>query len=283
MAGIIDGKAIAKSIKAEVKAGAEAFRAKTGRAPKLAVILVGENPASMVYVKNKEKACAQSGIDAETYRLSADTPESELLELIAKLNSDNTVNGILVQLPLPKGLDERKAISAISPEKDVDGLTNINAGRLTEGTARLTACTPSGCIELLTRSGVALEGKDAVIIGRSRLVGIPLMHMLTAKNCTVTLCHSKTNDLKAHTLRADIVVCAAGRPGLVTGDMIKPGAVVIDVGINRMPDGSLKGDADFESAAEVASLITPVPGGVGPMTIAMLVKNTLTAAEDMYG
>ena len=283
MSELIDGKAVAQKVRAEVRARVKTFYEKYAVKPKLSVILVGDDPASKVYVANKQKACEKVGIESDTHVLGADTKMPELLSLIDTLNADKSVNGILVQLPLPKGLDPDAVTSHIAPEKDVDGLTPVNAGLLFEGRALLEPCTPSGCIELLKRYEVPLAGAKAVIIGRSKLVGKPLAVQLLRENCTVSLCHSKTMNVSEYTKNADIVVCATGRPGLLTGDMVKPGAVVLDVGITRMADGSLSGDADFESVSKVAGLITPVPGGVGPMTIAMLVKNTIIAAEAQNG
>ena len=270
MATLIDGKAIAKDIRREIAKEAAAFTEKYGVKPCLKVILVGDDPASCIYVNNKQKACEKAGIDAETLRL---------LRLIQKLNADKFVNGILVQLPLPAHIDEKKVLDAISPEKDVDGFHPMNAGKLLEGEALLEPCTPKGCIELLKRMNVEIAGKNAAVVGRSNLVGKPVALMLLRLNATVTVCHSKTKDLGDVLRCADIVVAAAGKPGLVTGDMLKDGAVLLDVGINRLEDGSITGDIDFESASKRASMITPVPGGVRPMTIAMLLKNTMLAAE----
>ena len=279
MATLIDGKAIATDIRREIAKEAAAFTEKYGVKPCLKVILVGDDPASCIYVNNKQKACEKAGIDAETLRLGAETKTEELLGLIQKLNADKFVNGILVQLPLPAHIDEKKVLDAISPEKDVDGFHPMNAGKLLEGEALLEPCTPKGCIELLKRMNVEIAGKNAAVVGRSNLVGKPVALMLLRLNATVTVCHSKTKDLGDVLRRADIVVAAAGKPGLVTGDMLKDGAVLLDVGINRLEDGSITGDIDFESASKRASMITPVPGGVGPMTIAMLLKNTMLAAE----
>ena len=279
MAEIIDGKAIALEVRREVKKQVAELVERTGITPKLCVILVGDDPASQIYVANKQKACEKAGIIGETLRFGAEMTEGELVAVVERLNADKTVNGILVQLPLPKHINEKRIIAAIAPEKDVDGLNPMNTGLLFSGRQGLVPCTPAGCIELLKRSGVQMCGANAVIIGRSKLVGMPLIALLLNENCTVTVCHTKTADLAAHTREADIIVSAAGAPGVLTGDMVKPGAVVIDVGIVRKADSKITGDADFESVAAVASKITPVPGGVGPMTIAMLIKNTYLAAE----
>ena len=282
MAQIIDGKTIAKQVRSEVKQRAKAFFAAHGRKPGLAVILVGNDPASCIYVNNKQKACEKSEINAETIRMDETAQTSELLMLIDRLNAEKSIDGILVQLPLPKHIDSEAVINRILPEKDVDGFHPLNAGRLFEKQALLEPCTPKGCMELLKRSNVNIGGSNAVVVGRSNLVGKPLAMMLLRENATVTLCHSRTSGLKRHLSQADIVVAAVGKPNLITGDMLKPGAVVLDVGINRLENGSITGDVDFESASEVASQITPVPGGVGPMTIAMLLENTLLAAEAKY-
>ena len=245
----------------------------------MCVILAGDNPASKVYVASKEKACGWVGIRSVAKKFSADITEKELIEEIHKLNQDPDINGILVQLPLPKGINEENVLRAVAPEKDVDGFHPMNAGELMRAGATLEPCTPAGCIELLKRAGVELAGANAVVIGRSNIVGKPIAMMLLRENCTVTICHSKTKNMKDILKNADIVVSAMGRPRAVTGDMLKEGAAVIDVGINRLEDGSIVGDVDFESAIKVAGPITPVPGGVGPMTIAFLLKNTMTAAE----
>ena len=230
-------------------------------------------------MRNKEKACEKSGIAASTYRLSADTAQSELIALIEKLNSSADVHGILVQLPLPAQIETQRVLEAISPLKDVDGFHPYNAGKLLQSSALLEPCTPKGCIRLIKTTGIELSGKNAVVIGRSNLVGKPLAVMLERENCTVTLCHSKTKDLEYHLKNADIVVCAVGKARILDGSFLKPGCTVIDVGINRLSDGTVCGDVDFDSAAEKAAFITPVPGGVGPMTIAMLLENTIIAAE----
>ena len=277
-AKIIDGKLISTQIKDEVKAEVSELKAK-GVEPCLAVILVGENPASQVYVRNKKRACEYTGIKSLSYELDEKTTEEELLSLIDKLNNDKNCNGILVQLPLPKHIDEEKVLLAIKPEKDVDGFHPYNVGLLSIGNAKLKACTPAGCIELIKRSGVDIKGKECVVVGRSNIVGKPVSMLLLAENGTVTVCHSKTKDLKATCLNADIIVAAVGKPNFIKGDMVKEGAVVIDVGINRLENGKLCGDVDYNECAEKASFITPVPGGVGPMTIAMLMKNCLIACR----
>ena len=279
MANIIDGKEIAKQVRREVRQKALQFTKAHGRAPGLAVILVGDDPASCIYVSNKQKACEKVGIAGQTLHLPEATSTEELIEQIERLNRDPGTDGILVQLPLPAHIDEKAALDHILPVKDVDGLHPDNAGRLLASRALLEPCTPRGCMELLKRSGIPVAGANAVVVGRSALVGKPAALMLLRENATVTLCHSKTADLKTYTAKADIVIAATGKPGLITGDMLKPGSALIDVGINRLPDGSICGDAEYESACAVAGWITPVPGGVGPMTIAMLLDNTLIAAE----
>jgi methylenetetrahydrofolate dehydrogenase (NADP+)/methenyltetrahydrofolate cyclohydrolase len=279
MAQLIDGKRISAEIRAELKQETKAFIEKTGVTPKLTVILVGEDPASQVYVRNKGRACEEIGFEAEQITLPATTTQEELDALVDRLNADQTVHGILVQLPLPKGLSEERVLLRIAPEKDVDAFHPYNVGRMVAGQITYLPCTPAGVMELITRSGISVAGKDCVVIGRSNIVGKPMAHLLMQANGTVTVCHSRTADLAAHTKRADILVAAIGKANFVTADMVKPGAVVIDVGINRGADGKLVGDIDFASVEQVASYITPVPGGVGPMTIAMLMKNTLTAAQ----
>jgi len=276
---LIDGKEIARLVRAEVKARVKEYAEKHGKAPALCVILAGDNPASKVYVASKEKACGWVGIRSIAKRFPATITEDELIGEIRKLNADPDINGILVQLPLPKGINEENVLRAVAPEKDVDGFHPMNAGELMRAGAMLEPCTPAGCIELLKRANVALSGANAVVIGRSNIVGKPIAMMLLRENCTVTICHSKTKNLKDILKNADIVVSAMGRPKAVTGDMLKEGAAVIDVGINRLDDGSIVGDVDFESAIKVCGPITPVPGGVGPMTIAFLLKNTMIAAE----
>lgn len=278
MANIIDGKAISMQIKDEVKEKAEVLAAK-GIEPCLAVILVGENPASQVYVRNKKKACEYCGIKSISYELSSETTEEELLSLIDELNENKECNGILVQLPLPEHIDENKVLLRILPEKDVDGFHPYNVGLLSIGKATLKACTPAGCIELIKRSGVDITGKNCVVLGRSNIVGKPVGMLLLSENGTVTTCHSKTKDIKAVCKEADILVAAVGIPKFVKGDMVKEGACVIDVGINRMDNGKLCGDVDFDEVEKKAGCITPVPGGVGPMTIAMLMNNCIVACK----
>jgi len=277
-ARIIDGKAISQEVRGEWKLRADALKAR-GITPGLAVIIVGEDPASKVYVGNKIKACAELGIYSEHIELPGDTSEAALLEQIAKLNADPKIHGFLIQLPVPRHINSNKVLLAISPNKDVDGFHPMNVGELVTGTPQFQPCTPFGVMKLLEKSGVAIEGKHAVIVGRSNIVGKPMALMLLQKNATVTICTSKTVDLAKFTRDADILVVATGKPQMITGDMIKPGAAVIDVGINRLPNGKLVGDVDFDSAKEVAGWITPVPGGVGPMTITMLLASTVMAAE----
>jgi methylenetetrahydrofolate dehydrogenase (NADP+) / methenyltetrahydrofolate cyclohydrolase len=281
-AKIIDGKAIAQEVRAEWKVRADALKAR-GVTPGLAVIIVGEDPASKVYVANKVKACAELGLHSEHIVLSADTPEATLLARIAALNADSKIHGILVQLPVPKHMDSSKVLNAIRPDKDVDGFHPENVGALVTGNMRFAPCTPYGAMKLLEKSGVSIEGKHAVVVGRSNIVGKPMALLLLQANATVTICTSKTRDLAKFTRDADILVVATGKAKMITGDMIKPGATVIDVGINRMDNGKLCGDVDFDSAKEIAGWITPVPGGVGPMTITMLVANTVRAAERLTG
>ena len=278
MAQLIDGKAIAAEITEEMRLRAQALREK-GIVPCLAVILAGNDPASEIYVRNKRRACKRTGIESRMIRLDQSVSREEILREIHALNQDPAVHAVLVQLPLPGHLDETEILSAVLPEKDADGFHPLNAGRLLTGEKGVLPCTPAGCMELLRRTGVPLSGAEAVVIGRSNIVGKPMSLLLLRENCTVTLCHSRTKNLAEHVRRADVVICAVGRPGLVTGEMIKPGATVIDVGINRLADGRVVGDADFESVSAVAGAITPVPGGVGPMTIAMLMKNAILAAE----
>ncbi len=279
MAQLIDGKALAKEVRAEVKARAEAFQAAHNRAPGLHVVLVGDDPASQVYVRNKERAAEKVGIEGKVHRLPAETTEADLLALIFELNGDDSIDGILVQLPLPDHLHDQTIVDAIDPAKDVDGLHPFNAGLLSVGRKGLRPCTPSGCMRMLEHIGCDPKGKRALVLGRSTLVGKPIAMMLLEKHATVTIAHSRTEDLAARVHEADIVVAAVGRANLVEGDWIQDGAVVIDVGINRGEDGKLTGDVDFEGARAHASYITPVPGGVGPMTIAMLLSNTVDAAE----
>ena len=276
MANIIDGKAISLAVKDEIKVKTAELASK-GITATLAVILVGEDPASQVYVKNKKKACEYCGIRSLSYELPADTTEEKLLELIDKLNNRDDVNGILVQLPLPKGMDEDKVLDAISPDKDVDGFHPVNVGKLSIGKKGFVSCTPAGVIQLLKRSGIEISGKECVVVGRSNIVGKPMSMLLLKENGTVTVCHSRTKDLKEVTKRADILVVAIGKPKFIDASYVKDGAVVIDVGIHRMEDGKLCGDVDYASVEPVASAITPVPGGVGPMTIAMLMYNCLSS------
>ncbi len=276
-ARILDGKVISQELREDIARRAAALTAR-GVTPGLAVILVGEDPASQIYVRNKGVACEQAGIRSVTLRLPETTMQEELERAIRALNADQSIHGILVQLPLPRHLDEAAALAVIAPEKDVDGFHVLNAGRLLNGLPGVVACTPQGALEMIRRTGVPLEGKEAVVIGRSNIVGKPMAMLLLRENCTVTVCHSRTADLAAHTRRADVLVCAVGKARFVTADMVKPGAVVIDVGINRV-DGKVVGDVDFDAVREVAGWITPVPGGVGKMTITMLLRNTLDAAE----
>ncbi len=278
-ANLLDGKAIAAEIREEIRHQVQALESKGLRRPGLAVILVGEDPASQVYVRNKQKACETVGFLSELHRLNVETSEAHLLALIDELNQRDEIDGILVQLPLPKHIDEDKVTEAILPIKDVDGFHPDNIGRLALRMPRLRPCTPKGVMTMLARTGVALEGLDAIIIGQSNIVGRPMALELLAARCTITVCHSRTKNLAQKVAQADILVAAVGKPCFVPGDWIKPGAIVIDVGINRLDHGSLCGDVDFESAVERAAWITPVPGGVGPMTIASLLENTLEAAE----
>jgi methylenetetrahydrofolate dehydrogenase (NADP+)/methenyltetrahydrofolate cyclohydrolase len=279
MAEIIDGKKIAQAVRDEVAGDVARFRERTGVIPSLAVVLVGDNPASLTYVGNKERGAREVGIDSVVHRLSADIPENEIIELVERLNRDPLVHGLLVQLPLPQGVNARRVIDNVSPDKDVDGITPQNFGRLLASRAPLEPCTPTGIMELLRRHGVAISGKSAVVVGRSDIVGKPIALMLMREHATVTICHTRTTDLARRVADADILVAAAGRPRMIEGAWIKEGAVVIDVGTTRAADGKLVGDVCFDEALARASFITPVPGGVGPMTIAMLLKNTLTAAE----
>lgn len=286
-AAVIDGKAFAASLRVRVGELAAAFEQAAGRKAGLAVVLVGEDPASQVYVRNKGKQTLEAGMASFEHKLAADTSEADLLAVVAALNADPAVDGILVQLPLPAHIDEQKVIAAIDPDKDVDGFHVINAGRLAVGLPGFVPCTPLGCVMLLKDRLGSLSGRDAVVIGRSNIVGKPMAQLLIAESCTVTVAHSRTKDLPGVVRRADIVVAAVGRPEMVRGDWLKPGATVIDVGINRVPaaEGKTKlvGDVDYASASEVAGAITPVPGGVGPMTIAVLLRNTLVAAHRNAG
>ncbi len=278
MATIIDGKAISAAVRAEVAKEVEDLKAK-GITPGLAVIIVGDDPASRVYVNNKKKACAEAGIYSEEFALPADTTQEELLALVASLNGRSDINGVLCQLPLPKGLSDKDVIEAISPIKDVDAFHAQNVGNIMIGDYHFLPCTPAGVMELLHRSGVEVSGKRCVVIGRSNIVGKPMAMLLLHENGTVTVCHSKTQDLAAVCREADVLVAAVGRAKFVTADMVKPGAAVIDVGMNRDENGKLCGDVDYAAVEPIAGYITPVPGGVGPMTIAMLLKNTLMAAK----
>jgi methylenetetrahydrofolate dehydrogenase (NADP+)/methenyltetrahydrofolate cyclohydrolase len=275
---VIDGKAVAADVRAGVADGVAEFVAEHARPPGLATVLVGDDPASQVYVRNKIRACEEAGIRSIHHGLSEETQQEELLDLVGELNAHGGVDGILVQMPLPDALDQDAAIGAIDPRKDVDGLTAASAGLLAQGRPGLVPCTPQGVMELLRVAGTDVEGAEAVIVGRSILVGRPLAALLTNASATVTVCHSRTRDLGGVCSRADILVAAVGAPRMIKGDWVKPGATVIDVGINRTDDG-LVGDVDYEAAAERAAAITPVPGGVGPMTIAMLLRNTLVAAR----
>lgn len=278
MAKILSGKEVSARVKSELKKEVEALAAK-GTMPGLAVVIVGDDSASKVYVANKEKACAELGMYSEKYALPAETTEEELLALVEKLNNDDNIHGILVQLPLPKHLDDKTIINNIRPEKDVDAFHPTNVGRIMIGDFDFVPCTPAGIMELIHESGVEVEGKECVVIGRSNIVGKPMSMLLLHENGTVTVCHSRTKELKEQTRRADILVAAVGIPKFVTADMVKEGAVVIDVGMDRDENGKLCGDVDFDSVEPVAGAITPVPGGVGPMTIAMLMRNTVTAAK----
>jgi len=276
---IIDGNKIAQDIRNEVRASTLELKEQKGIVPGLAVILVGEDPASQVYVGRKAKACAEVGFLSREYKLPVETDEEKLLKIIKKLNKDKFIHGILVQLPLPKHISTEKIIAAIDPRKDVDGFHPYNVGGLVTGTPLFIPCTPRGIMELLSRSGIELAGKEAVVVGRSNIVGKPIALLLLAQNATVTMCHSKTKDLPAVTGRADVLIAAIGKPHMIKANMVKEGAVVIDVGVNRLENGKLAGDVAFDEVAAKASFITPVPGGVGPMTIAMLMKNTLDAAR----
>lgn len=279
---ILDGKATAAAVRAEV-ADLSAELTRAGRAPGLTVVLVGDDPASQVYVGAKDRAATAAGFVVHTVRLAATASQDEVMETVAGLNADDSVDGILVQLPLPRGLDSDAVVESIDPAKDVDGLTASSVAKLVTGREGLLPCTPAGCIEILDRHGIDLSGKDVVVIGRSMLVGKPFAQLALARNATVTICHSRTADLAGHCRNADVIVAAVGVPKLVKGDWVKPGAVVLDVGINRGDDGKLVGDVDFVAASDKASYITPVPGGVGPMTIAMLLANTLRASAKRQG
>ena len=282
MATILNGKQVAAEIRAELKTRAEALR-KDGIVPCLAVLLAGDDPASKIYVRNKKRACEEIGIESCELLFPENVTEEELIAQIRALNEDAAVDAMLVQLPLPKHINEARVLAEIAPEKDADGFHVVNAGRLFTGQTSVLPCTPAGCMELLRRANVEFSGKHAVVVGRSNIVGKPMAMLLLNEHCTVTVCHSRTKDLARFTRDADILVAAVGRPGIITGDMLKPGAAVIDVGINRLENGKLMGDVDFESAEPVAGAITPVPGGVGPMTIAMLMQNAILAAEKRHG
>jgi methylenetetrahydrofolate dehydrogenase (NADP+)/methenyltetrahydrofolate cyclohydrolase len=281
-ARLIDGKAVAAELRERVRGEVSDYKAQTGRVPNLVTVIVGDDPASEIYVRNKHRACAEVGMESAHHGLGAATGEAELLELVRSLGADEDVDGILVQLPVPDQIDPDAVVAAIDPAKDVDGLTPVNAGLLAHGAPGMVPCTPRGVIELLRHEGVELEGAEAVVVGRSKLVGVPVARLLLIANATVTTCHSRSRDLEAICRRADVLVAAAGVPRLLGAGAIKPGAVVIDVGVNRGEDG-LCGDVDHEAAAALASAITPVPGGVGPMTIAMLLVNTLAAARQRSG
>ena len=278
-AEILSGKTMSEELRAEIASRVSALKER-GLTPGLAVILVGNDPASEIYVRNKGNGCTEVGMYSRTINMPAETTQEELEAAIEDLNADSAIHGILVQLPLPKHLDEQAALAKILPEKDVDGFHLINAGHMLTGTEGVVACTPRGALHMIKSTGVNLSGKEAVVIGRSNIVGKPMAMLLLKENCTVTMCHSRTQNLAEHTRRADILVAAVGKAGFVTADMVKPGAIVIDVGINRV-DGKVKGDVDYDAVKEVAGWITPVPGGVGKMTITMLLMNTVEAAERM--
>lgn len=281
-AELISGKTMSEEIRKEIAERVEKLHAERGVTPGLAVILVGNDPASEIYVNNKGKGCAEVGMVSETIKMPAETSQEALIAKIRELNADERIHGILVQLPLPRHLDENAVLAEIAPEKDVDGFHLLNVGRLMTGEEGVVACTPKGALKMIKSTGIDLNGKEAVVIGRSNIVGKPMAMLLLRENCTVTMCHSRTKDLAAHTRNADVLVVAIGKARFVTADMVKPGAVVIDVGINRV-DGKVVGDVDFDSVSEVAGWITPVPGGVGKMTITMLLENTLEAAERACG
>jgi methylenetetrahydrofolate dehydrogenase (NADP+) / methenyltetrahydrofolate cyclohydrolase len=277
-ARVIDGKAVSAAVRERVRAGVAEYAERSGRTPALATVIAGDDPASEIYVRNKHRACEEAGMRSVHHGLPAETTEAELLELVAALGADPDVDGILVQLPLPEQIDPEAVVSAIDPGKDVDGLTPVNAGLLAAGRPGLVPCTPAGVVELLDHAGVELSGAEAVVVGRSQLVGRPLASLLLTRDATVTVCHSRTRDLAGVCRRADVLVAAVGVPRLIGAEFVKPGAAVIDVGMNRTEAG-LAGDVDFEAVRQSAGAITPVPGGVGPMTIAMLMVNTLSAAE----
>lgn len=283
MAEIIDGKKVSEHIRAEIAEGVEKLKEETDITPGLAAVLVGEDPASEIYVRNKRKACADAGIYSEEHKLPAETTEQELLNLVDRLNNDLNIHGILVQLPLPDHINEAKILRAVTPLKDVDGFHPYNVGLLVEGNPSFISCTPHGIIKMLEFYNIDIAGKQAVIVGRSNIVGKPVSMLLLHRHATVTICHSRTKPLDEVTRRADILVAAIGRANFITADMVKEGAVVIDVGINRNEEGKLTGDVDFEAVSQKASYITPVPGGVGPMTISMLLWNTLESAKGLAG
>ena len=279
MAIIIDGRKIASEVRENIRERAQRFTSDTGITPGLAVIIVGDDPASRVYVRNKHRACLEAGFRSDVYEMPAETDQDALLSKIRDLTADPGIHGILVQLPLPSHLDEKAVLAAIPPEKDVDAFHVVNTGKIMLGDYSFLPCTPAGIMKLLEYEGIDITGRECVVVGRSNIVGKPMAMLLLHANGTVTICHSKTKSLAEETRRADILVVAIGRADFITGDMVKPGAVVVDVGINRRSDGKLTGDVHFESVEPVASYITPVPGGVGPMTITMLLENTLTAAK----
>ncbi len=283
MAQILDGKLVAQKVLAEVRVGVAALKERSGIAPTLAVVLVGDFPPSKIYIANKMKMGGEVGIVSRDFLYPGGLAQPDLLALLRRLNADPAIHGILLQLPLPQGCDEDEAIAAIAPEKDVDGFHPMNLGHLLAGTPTVLPCTPAGIMEILDHYGVELKGAEAVVVGRSRIVGKPLAQLLLARHATVTMCHTRTRDLAAHTLRAEVLCVAAGRSQVIRGEMVREGAVVVDVGVNRLESGKLVGDVDFESASKRARAITPVPGGVGPMTVAMLMKNTLQAARRQLG
>jgi methylenetetrahydrofolate dehydrogenase (NADP+)/methenyltetrahydrofolate cyclohydrolase len=276
---ILEGGPVADKVLAGVRAGVDALCTRTGTAPTLAVVLIGDFAPSKVYVANKKRAAESVGIASKDFIHPEGLSQKELVALLRSLNEDRSIHGVLLQLPLPKGLDEDEAIEAIAPEKDADGLHPANLGRLLAGSPTVLPCTPAGCLEILDHYGAELKGAEAVVVGRSRLVGKPLAQLLLGRHATVTMCHTRTRDLGEHTRRADVLCVAAGRPRTITGDMVKPGAWVIDIGINRLDTGKLVGDVDYDPVSQRAHAVTPVPGGVGRMTVAMLMKNTLSAAE----
>ena len=280
---ILDGRAVAAKVLAEVKAGVAALTGRTGVAPTLAVVLVGDYAPSQIYVRSKKRAADEVGIASRDFLFPQGCTREELLATLRRINEDRAIHGVLLQLPLPQGLDEDEAVAVIDPAKDVDGLHPMNLGRLLAGAPHAVPCTPAGCLEILDQHGIELRGTEAVVIGRSRLVGKPLAQLLLARHATVTMCHTRTRDLAAHCRRAEVLGVAAGRPGVGSGDMVRDGAVVIDVGVNRLDTGKVVGDVDFASVSPKARAITPVPGGVGPTTIAMLMRNTLVAAQEQLG